>query len=480
VVTAAAALLYACVTNPATGRSQLILLSEREEITIGREADPDIRAEYGVYEDERLAGLLDSVGTSLASRSERPGLPFQFTLLDSPIVNAFALPGGPVYATRGLLAHAQDEAELAGVLGHEIGHVIARHGAEQMSRARVSQLGLGVLAVARPEYARYADLLGAGAGLLLLSYGRDAEREADRLGVRYLGLAGYDPFGLPRYLGVLDTLADDRGSLLPGWLSTHPDPGARVKATSSLAAPVLERLQAAGTEPRRAASAFRASLDGLVYGENPREGFERGRTFHHPDLRFRYELPEGWVTRNTRSLVVSLDAAENPTARLILRLVPPADAEGRTPDQYAAQLSGRLEGERLVGAPLTINGLAAWLGQLVPATGEPRSLVAWVRHDGRLYELAGGWASAAGTQVRAALEHSIRSFAEETDPEVLAVQPSVLRVERAGTAGTLRAVCDARRADLAAACEEVGRLNRMDLDEPLEPNRQLKLPLRER
>ena len=474
--------LVACVTNPATGRKQLIFVSQEQEIRLGQEAHPGIQAEYGAYDDPRLATLLQEVGGRLAASSERPTLPYTFTLLDSPIVNAFALPGGPVYATRGLLAYAQDEAELAGVLGHEIGHVVGRHGAEQASRGQLLQGVLGIATIARPGVRRYADLLGAGAGLMLMSFGRDAEREADGLGVRYLGRAGYDPFGLPRYLGVLDALADARGQVLPSWLSTHPDPGSRVATTRGLATPVLERMRAAGTVPRSAADEFLPRLSGLVYGDDPREGFQKGATFHHPALRFRYDLPEGWTSRNTKQFVASVDDEESPTAQLVLRLVPRETAGELSPQEHAAQVARKNPQVTLQGTSQVVNGLSAWLGQVsIQDSGgaTQRAHIAWIRHGGLMYELTGAWSQEAAPGTVSALERSIRSFREERDASVLSVEPAVLRVELAPRGQSLESICRARASDLAAPCEELAQVNRVEAGAVLETGRRLKLPLRQ-
>ncbi|RMG48447.1 MAG: peptidase M48 [Acidobacteria bacterium] len=476
------AVLPACVTNPATGRHQLILFSSRQEVALGRQADPEIRAEYGVYPDPALGGFVAEVGARIASASDRPDLPYSFTILDSPVVNAFALPGGPVYVTRGLLAHARDEAELAGVLAHEVGHVVGRHGAEQMSRARLAGLGLEALTLARPGLSRAAGLLGAGARLLLLKFGRDAEREADALGVRYLAAAGYDPFGLPRFLGVLDRLEQERGRLLPAWLSTHPDPGERAAVTRRAAARLAPPEGSSAGQPVRREEGYLRRLSGLVWGEDPRQGFVRGSTFHHPALRFRIDFPPGWSVQNSARLVAAADDPRAPRGQIVLTQVAP-DAEGASsPEARVAALARRNPELRFEREGDRVNGLPAWAGRIVAPGrdgGPPvTALALWVLHGGRLYRILGRWDPAAPARERA-IAASLASFRPETDPDVLGIEPAVLSVEPAREGQTIAALCAARR-DLAEDCETIARLNRRAPGATLAGGELLVLPVRGR
>jgi predicted Zn-dependent protease len=227
-VAVTAALAAACATNPVTGKRQMSLLSEAEEAAIGQQQDAEIRREMGVYDDRALQQYVTEIGQELARASHRPTLPWTFTIVDSPAINAFALPGGYIYVTRGILAYLDDEAELAGVLGHEIGHVTARHAAQAYTRQAQANLGLTILSIFVPSTRPFADLGASGLGVLFLRNGREAEIEADRLGVEYGSGAGYDPAGVPRFLSTLARVSamSERG--IPNWLSTHPDPGSRV------------------------------------------------------------------------------------------------------------------------------------------------------------------------------------------------------------------------------------------------------------
>ena len=164
---------------------------------MGREYDQDVAASIGLYADSGLQRYIQQFGARLAATSERPNLPWSFHVVDDPVVNAFALPGGFIYVTRGILAHLNSEAELAGVVGHEIGHVTARHSVSQMSKQQLAQIGLAVGTIASPEFERFGALASAGLGVLFLKYSRDAERQADDLGLRYMRRVNYDPREMP-------------------------------------------------------------------------------------------------------------------------------------------------------------------------------------------------------------------------------------------------------------------------------------------
>src|SRR5438874_4126399 len=199
----AAGLVSGCATNPATGARQLMLISESQEIAMGRDYDKQVVASIGLYPDSGLQRYLQQFGTRLAATSERPNLPWTFRVVDDPVVNAFALPGGFIYVTRGIFAHLNSEAELAGVVGHEIGHVTARHSVSQLSKQQLAQLGLAVGTTASPDFERFAGLASAGLGVLFLKYSRDAERQADDLGLRYMWRASYDAREMPHVFQML-------------------------------------------------------------------------------------------------------------------------------------------------------------------------------------------------------------------------------------------------------------------------------------
>lgn len=290
----------ACATNPVTGQRQMSLLSEAEEMAIGQQQDAEIRREMGVYDDPALQRYVSDIGQELARKSHRPNLPWSFTIIDSPAINAFALPGGYIYVTRGILAYLDDEAELAGVLGHEIGHVTARHAAQAYTRQAQAGIALTILGIFVPSTQPFTDLGATGLSVLFLKHGREAELEADRLGVEYGSGAGYDPAGVPRFLSTLarvDALGE-RG--VPNWLSTHPDPGSRVER----ARPVAATAQSADARLINR-DQYLERIQGLVFGDNPKDGIVRGSEFLHPLLRIGVKFPDGWELTNTPDAVLA-------------------------------------------------------------------------------------------------------------------------------------------------------------------------------
>ncbi len=312
---AAVALAAGCSVNPATGERQVMLIGEQQEIAMGQEADPAIVAQMGLYPDEEWQTYIQELGSSLAAQSERPDLPWTFRVIDDPIVNAFALPGGFIYVTRGILTHFNSEAELASVLGHEIGHVTGRHGAERMSKAQLAGVGLMAAAIAVPEARDYLGYAEQGIGLLFLKFGRDDEREADDLGLRYMTRGDYWPDEMPKvFLTLQRVSAAQGGGRIPAWMSTHPDPGNRAQRIS-------EQIAALPPDPNRVKvnrDTYLQRLDSMTFGANPREGYAIGSSFYHPDMAFQLDFPEGWKIVNQKQAVGAI--SPNQDAIVVLSL----------------------------------------------------------------------------------------------------------------------------------------------------------------
>lgn len=405
-----------CAVNPATGDRQLSLVSESQEIQMGREADQQIVASMGLYGDEELQRYVSRLGEELAARSERPDLPWTFRVIDDPTVNAFALPGGFIYVTRGILSHLASEAELVGVLGHEIGHVTARHSVNQMSRAQLAQLGLGIGMIFSEEIRAVGDLAGAGLGLLFLKFGRDDEREADELGVRYMTRLDYDARELAHVMAMLARSSElQSGSgKVPEWLSTHPDPENRSENILAMAA----ASESNGSQVLR--PQYLRRLDGMIFGANPREGFTEAGVFHHPDLEFRIAVPSGWQVLNGKTEVQFIAPGENGAVLLTL--------DQQAPRQ-ALTAFGAQEGIRIGSIQSrTINGLDAVSAPFEAQTqqGTLAGEALFLRYDGNTYRLLGvssasGW-SALAPGARGLME----SFRQETDSRVLGVRPDRL------------------------------------------------------
>ena len=302
--------LSGCTTNPATGeQSFTAFMSPQSERSLGAKEHPKlIKAFGGEYRDKVLINYLNGLGALLQSTSEQPTPPFIFTLLDSPVINAFAVPGGYVYITRGLMALANDEAELAGVIAHEIGHVTARHSAQRMSHGMLANLGVTVLGavVGQPMLSNAARF---AAGAYIQGYSRDQELQADQLGVRYLTRAGFDPQAMATFLSAMGAehqlalkIAGEEGSdPASGLFSSHPRTADRVDLLAWKAA-ASARAKTTGSLARDR-DIYLNQIDGMIYGDSPAQGYIRGREFDHAHLKFRFTAPPGFRLQNSGAAV---------------------------------------------------------------------------------------------------------------------------------------------------------------------------------
>jgi predicted Zn-dependent protease len=416
----------ACAINPVTGRRQLALISEGQEVAMGRAAAAEVRQAIGLVDDRGLQNYVAATGLALAKASERPHLPWSFQVVDDPTPNAFALPGGFIFVTRGLLNLMDSQAELAVVLGHEIGHVTARHSVTAISRQQLAQLGLGLGAIFVPSVQPFGDAIGAGLGLLFLKHGRDAERQADELGIRYAGGHRFDVREGVDVFEALRRAGDEQRSALPSWLSTHPAPEQRAEAlqkqlnlVGALTGTIVDR------------SEYLDQIDGLVYGANPRQGFFRGQTFYHPDLRFQVTLPPGWEGQNLTQAVQAMSPRRD--AALVLTLSP-----ATSPTAAARQMSAQSGIRVLQRSAERIGGLSAVVSAFDAATegGVVRGLVAHIAHGGRVYELLGYGPIDRFASSSHEIEAALGSFARVTDRSILSVQPrrvDVIRLPRTMT-----------------------------------------------
>lgn len=457
--------MVGCMLNPATGERQLTLMSESQEIQMGREAHPQILASMGGYPDEDLQRYVQELGERLAASSERPELPWTFQVLDDPVVNAFALPGGFIYVTRGIMAYMASEAELAGVLGHEIGHVTARHSVNQISRAQLAQLGFGIGMILAPELQRFQGLASTGMQLLFLKFGRDDEHQADELGVRYMSREGYDPAQLSGVMGMLGEISGGEGGRIPEWLSTHPNPENREEAILAMAAdePVSAQTPRVGTD------AYLSRLEGLVFGNDPREGYFRENEFYHPEMAFQLTFPRGWQTANLKTVVQGQSPGEDAFMALTL-----ADA---TDPGAALQSFSTQDGIRALRTSRNpINGIpAASLDFVYQGEGqEGQGHVAFLQHGGTLLQILAFATPSAWREQSGTLESAVRSFRSVSDPEILNVSPERLRIVTLTRAMTLEEVL--RREGAQDQGEAVRQLNRLKGNPSLESGRKLKVP----
>ena len=414
-------LVAACATNPVTGEREFTLMSESQEIAMGRESDAQVRAEMGVYNDPELAKYVSDIGLRLAKLSERPNLPWQFTVVDQPAINAFALPGGFIYITRGILPFLENEAELAGVLGHEIGHVTARHSVRQYTRTVGGAAALGALGVFVPAARPFSQISEQALGLLFLKYGRSDELQADQLGARYEADGGWDPAGVSGMLSTLGLLDDANGSRkgIPNWLSTHPEPLSRVSDIE----PVVAKLKAGRSDFVTNREALDRRMDRVIFGDNPEQGVTRGSAFFHPPLRFRIDFPAKWEIANSPQQVV----AKAPDADVFMLLQTVDKPQGQTVRDVALSHMQAAGFRSTSGDRTTINGLDAFVGVYqgqIEGIGDVTSRAAHIAHGGRYYFVAGLVIPAMFEQVDQAFTASIRSFRPLADAEAQAIRPA--------------------------------------------------------
>jgi predicted Zn-dependent protease len=454
-----------CAVNPATGKNQIMLVSEDQEIAMGRQADSAVITSIGLYADPVWQRYIQQFGARIAATSERPGLPWTFRVVDDAAVNAFALPGGFIYVTRGLLAHVTSEAELASVVGHEIGHVTARHTAAEMSKQQLIGLGLAAGSMASSQVAKYAGTASQALGILYLKFSRDDESQADQLGLRYMRRASYDPRQMPEVFRMLERLsAADGGSRLPTWLETHPSPANRVTAINNQIAALPQDFS--GTSVNR--DAYQRLLDGLVFGTNPRQGFFTANQFSHPDLRFRITFPDGWTAHNGAQAVVAVSPQGDAAIELSQASEPNADAAARA---FVAQ-------EGITSASSTrmslTGGLPAVSAPFVAATeaGALRGTVLFVEYGGAVYRIVGYAPETRWPSYQGMAESAQRSFQRLTDPAALNIQPQhvdIVTLVRATTIAQL-----SRERASPAAATTLALINQVEVDTPFASGRLVK------
>jgi predicted Zn-dependent protease len=428
-----ALVLASCSTNPATGKRQLAFIGEEQEIAMGREAAEQITQQIGLYPDDELQSYVSRLGKQLAAESERPNLPWTFRVVDDPSVNAFALPGGFIFVTRGLLSHMTSEAELVSVLGHEIGHVTGRHSVEQLSKAQLAQVGLVAGMILSPELASgYGDLANTGLSLLFLKYGRDDEREADDLGLRYMVGEGYDPREMP---GVFETLRrvgerEAQGGRVPGWLSTHPTPENRIER---IGAQVAE-LNRDFSKARIGRETFLSSVDNLVFGQNPREGYFRGNTFIQPEMGFQVTFPQGWKTSNQKQAVGAISPRED--AVMVVSLSPRSSPQEAAREFFSQQgiVQGQALQSNLGGLPSVSRVFGVQRGQ----SGNLQGIAAFVEHQDRVYQILGYTLADRFNGYDEPLASALASFSRVTDRRLLSVEPQRLDIVTLPSAMTLQ------------------------------------------
>ncbi len=468
-----AATVAACATNPVTGKREISLMSEAQEISMGRELDVQVRQEMGLYEDEDLQRYVRDLGMALAKRSQRPNLPWSFAVLDSPAVNAFALPGGYIYITRGILPYLDNEAQLVGVLGHEIGHVTARHSAQQYTRSMGASLGVLVGSIFVPQVRPFTDFAEGGLGVLFLRFGRDAELQADALGAAYAATGGWDPEQVPAFLSTLARIAEatDRNGV-PNWLSTHPQPENRAARVTETVKNVLTA-KPEGGEWTVDRDGYLSRIDGMVVGDNPEDGIVRGNVFLHPPLRFALEFPDGWEITNSDEQVVAQEPGNK--VFMVLRTIEPRLS--RTLEQVA-QEHMRESGYQATDATLTtINGMQALVGTYQGSAAGIGKVMARGAHVvlGRSTFFIGGIATPdLYPRVAAAFDRTIQTFRQMSAAEADAIEPNRLDLYTARGGDTWQSIAQRAGKGLVSAAT-LAIMNDHAIDQQPKPGTRLKI-----
>jgi predicted Zn-dependent protease len=423
----------ACVTiqeNPVSGNRRAFGYTWEQELQIGKEADSQIITQYGLYDDPKLSEYVTKVGELVLAQSHMRrtdvdqqfrNTKFTFRVLNSPIVNAFALPGGYVYVTRGLLTHLNNEAQLAVVLGHEIGHIAARHASQRAFEQQAGQIALIGGAILGEELLGVpaGDILGIGgtaAELLFLRYSRDHERESDRLGVEYSAMSGYQAAEGSAFFVSLKRLSEAAGGGLPSFLSSHPDPGDREQSIKSMSAEWANKgmsLEKVGQDE------FLSMVDDMILGENPREGFVENGNFYHPDLKFLFPVPSNWTLVNESAQVYVVEKDQK--AMVVMQVATDKNPQGMVEE------FGKQEGMTTVSSgPLNINGLSAYQ-MITEASAKDgskyRFSISGIQHEGMTYRFVGYTSADDYISFQGLIENISKGFRPLKDQRILDIKP---------------------------------------------------------
>ncbi|MGV3560215.1 M48 family metalloprotease [Larkinella arboricola] len=458
--------MSACSRNPVTGKRELSLMSTEQEIAIGKESHPSVVASMGLYDDKKLNDFINQKGKAMAKVSHRPDLPYQFYIVDSPVVNAFAVPGGYVYFTRGIMAHFNNEAEFAGVLGHEIGHITARHSARQQTGQLLGTIGMIGGAILVPQLGQNLDALQQGLQVFMLKYSRDHESESDKIGVEYSSKIGYDARQMANFFSTIKRISDNAGQQVPDFLSTHPDPANRNTKVNQMATAYQQQNKGNYQVER---DRYLRMIDGILYGEDPRQGFVEKDMFYHPELRFQFPVPKGWQHQNSPAQFQM--TAKDGKSAMILML-----AKGNSLDEAAKTLAQELSLNVLESQRTTINGNPAYVmvsrqqtqqqqGQQQQNPQTALQIGTWlIQYNNAIYALHG---LAAANDFEGAYR-SFRPVAENfralTDPEKINRKPERVQVKPVPRDGTFKEVMAALGMP-ANRLEELGVLNSMKSDD---------------
>ncbi len=460
-------LIPSCAINPVTGKKQFMLMSEAQEIALGAQYDPSVISTFGAYDQPQLLDFITAKGTEMGKISHRPNLEYHFKILDSPVINAFAVPGGYIYLTRGILAQFNNEAELIGVLGHEMGHITARHTASQQSKQQLGQLLLVGGMIASEEFREFADYAMQGMQLLFLKFSRDNEREADRLGVEYSSKIHYDAHKMADFFNVLNKmqLASSHAGV-PTFMSTHPDPGDRYNAVKTKSKEWQDSLNYSNWAVNE--NSYLRMIDGLVYGEDPRQGFVDANMFYHPEMKFKYPVPPNWKLVNSPMQVQMVP--DGGKAMMVFFM-----AQQKTLEKAGQEALDALNLTVVDSKRTTVNGGSAIIAisQQVSQnqqTGQQQTIKVLsyiIQLKEQIYVFHGVAADADFNSYFRTFESTMSNFRTLTDPSKLNVKPNRIKIKTIRSASVSLADAFKYYEVPQSKYNEFALLNNMELDDKL-------------
>lgn len=469
--------------SPITGQKRAYGYSWEQELKIGGDADQQIQQQFGVYDDDEVLAYVEEVGQKVleVSHMRREDTPeqyrnteFHFRVLDSPVVNAFALPGGYIYVTRGLMSHLNNEAQLAVVLGHEIAHVAARHASQRAFEQQMGQLALIGGAVAGQELLGIpgGDILDIGstaAQFLFMRYSRDDERESDGLGVEYAARQQYRAAEGAEFFTSLRRISEQQGQNIPTFLSTHPDPAEREETIPQIAEEWREKGFEQTIDNK---DTYMRTIDGMIFGENPRHGFTRHGIFYHPDLEFRFDYPSNWTLHNQPSQVAIVSDKEDAVTVLTI------DSESQSAEESVLNFLRRegftIERQQRAGH----EGLDAYQAT-ASATGDDGTeygfFVYGIEYEDNIYRFISYTLRDRFGGYRPVFEETSISFDRLDDPEILNIEPVRLQAVRANRTAPFSSFLPATiPGDMEP--DEIAIVNQVHLDDTIEEGTWIKLP----
>jgi predicted Zn-dependent protease len=473
-IAAALVTVISCAVNPVTGRKQIMLMSEAQEVQLGLSYDPQVMATFGEYDNPALQAFVQAKGTEMGKISHRPNLEYHVKVVDSPVVNAFAVPGGYIYLTRGIMANLNNEAEFIGVLGHEMGHIAARHSVSQQTKQQLGTLLLIGGMIASEKFANYAEQAMQGLQLLFLSFSREDERQADALGVEYSSKLAYDATKMADFYKVLIkmNLSEAQGGV-PTFLSTHPDPGDRYNDVLRSSRAWQDSLKLGSYKVN--ADPYLQMINGMIYGEDPKQGYTMDNTFYHPELKFKFSYPPGWKLTNAPTQVTV--QPDDGKALMLFTLSSQKSLQAAADTalaQYGLQLQ-RSERRTVNGLPAIVT-LSKQQSQDQQTGQVSTNMVIsyFIEYGSMIYMFHSVSTEADFASYSTTMEASMKTFAQLTDASRINVKPKRVWVKKAPRAGTLASTLSYYNMP-QKMMEELALLNNMELTDQVPAGKYIKI-----